>query len=677
MKEIVKIGSKYTPFFVKQFIGKIVNIPIAHNTVYSHYLRKYGQARLLFNNGEIRMGYLTVGYDAKCDIQLEQNKNIKLYFPAESISEIEIDRFLESIQEDSVYEDFMSECSRLLNNKGFLKITFLDSKELMGNLSDKKLRQEYWASKRRYLYSPLISQLNCVYRDVNHQINRFLDLKTVEDLLKTNGFNVDKFNHVKAPGICDIYASKNIFRAKALSLANLLPRESEIKNDLPVYLFNCDSIRVLNNFKNINTKKLEGRKFASVIGSLFFLNLLPELKPSEVLLFDSNQYQVRYLKMLVGIFKISDTFNEFVENLFVRKYKRSPDQFLSQKPDMNIYRKLEKIVGDKEIFDNTIKKIAYAKYVKINGELPALKIEGNSMCQSITILDEELFKPGPAVNVVYTNSNFAKNYKLVKSLVINARIKHLNLESKEVADYIKDNGILYVSNIGEEDWLYGSHSDHPLKYVESKLIPSDLTKSFKDQWKEGFLGFSKFLRKIKGFFWVIDSLGNIFNSQQLLLERSDSHNWLWGLLKPLIKGKAIEIIHKDSGRWGFKEYLETVNIDKYINSGNDFDADTVVFHILLGNGVSGEKFLQALEKASETVKRLIIIEHDRDSVNFGKYSPFGMIDIRDLMNLITSVRTLKEGKITVTWSGASRRVDKKEFGNSANFRRNIIVTIDL
>lgn len=677
MKEIVKIGSKYTPFFVKQFIGKIVNIPIAHNTVYRHYLRKYGQARLLFNNGERRMGYLTIGYDAKCDIQLEQNKNIKLYFPAESISEIEIDRFLESIQEDSVYEDFVSECSRLLNNKGFLKITFLDSKELMKNLSDKKLSQEYWTSKRRYLYSPLISQLNYIYRGKDHQINRFLDLKTVEDLLKTNGLNVDKFNHIKAPGICDIYASKNIFRAKALSLANLLPRESEIKNDLPVYLFNCDSIRVLNNFKNINTKKLEGRKFASVIGSLFFLNLLPELKPSEVLLFDSNQYQIRYLKMLVEIFKISGTFNKFIENLFVRKYKSSPHQFLSQKPDVKIYKKLENIVSDKEIFDNTIKKIAYAKYVKINGELPALKIDGNSMCQSITILDEELFKPGPAVNVVYINSNFAKNYKFVKNLVISAQIKHLNLESKEVADYIKDNGILYVSNIGEEDWLYDDSMDKDYQIFEDRANELELSRSFREQWKNSFIGFKNFMENVSGFFWIIDSLGNIFSSQQLLLERSDSHGWLWGLLKPLIKGKAIEIIHKSSGRWGFKEYLETMNIDKYVNSRNDFGADTVVFHILLGNDVSRERFLQALKKASETAKRLIIIEHDRDSVNFGRYSPSGFVDIRDLIGLITSVKTLKEGKVTVTWSGASRRVDKKEFGNSENYRRNIIVTIDL
>lgn len=677
MKNLIAISSKFIPLFVKKAIGKIVNIPISHNSVFKYYLKKYGQVKILFNNGEKRMGYLTVGYNSKCDIQLEQHKNIRLFFPSGSVSEIVIDRLLESILENSVYEDIIGECSRLLNKKGTLNVSFFDSKQFIKTLVGNKLIQKNWVSKKRYMYSTLISQMNKTYINEDFQIRRFLDLETVKKLLINSGFVVKNTSYCKDSGVCSIYSSKDLSKSILTGVASLLPKNSDIKNDFPVYLFNCDSILILNNFKNINTYKLKNRKFASVIGSLFFLNIIPEIEPSEIFLFDSNQLQVRYLKMFVEIIKISETFEEFLENIFVRDYCTNPSQFLSQKPNKNIYQKIKNLIDDREMFDNTIKKIADAEYTKIYNELPALKIKGNSMCQSITVLDEEIFKPGPAVNVVYTKSNFANNYKMVKNLLLKAKIKHISLEDRKVTDYVKEGGFLYVSNIGEEDWLFDISTESDYQSFVDMAKKAELSNSFRKQWRDSYVGFKKFIEGICGYFWIIDSSGNIFNSQQYLLDRGDSHLWLWVSVKSLIKGKTIEIIHKDKGSWGFKEYLETININKYIGTKNNTNVDTIVFHILLGNGVSREKFLQALIKSSETAKRLVIIEHDRDSINFGKYSPLEIVNLRDLLCLIRSVKNIREGKITVTWSGASKRIDKNNFGTAANCYRNLIITVDL
>ncbi|WKZ25985.1 MAG: hypothetical protein QY322_01600 [bacterium] len=676
MKKIVPIVSKYIPFIIKKVIGKFVNIPIAHKTVFQHYKSRYGKVRLLLNNGDSRQGYLTVGFSYKCDIQVDSNKPIRLYFDDSSVDEILVEYFLEEIQDQTVYEDFLGECNRIINNSSDLKVLFLDSKIALSKIGG-KLEQKDWVTKKRYLQSSFVTRLNTLFLNSNNEIKRFIDHETLKILLNKNGFKVDSTQILSRDGNSLIYCKKNIHKSRLLNLAGLLPVEKNDKADFPVYFFNCDSIQILNNFEDIDKEKVSNRKFASVIGSLFFLNIIPHIKPKEILLFDINDYQVRYLKLLVEIMSISKTFENFIENLFVRRYNANNEIFLRQEYDPKIYKKLVNVVSDREIFYKTIKKIAFAKYLKLNNELPTLIIDNNSMCQSITILNEEMFKPGPAVNVVYRNSEFAKNYGYVKNVLINSKIKTATIVDEKVVGFVKDGGVLYTSNIGEEDWLNDSYADHSLSEVENTIIPKHIISSFRKQWIDGFIGFNDFIKKVSGHFWLVDSQGNIFNSQKLLIERSDSHQWLWGEVKPLLIGNTVEIIHKKEGTWGFHEHLRTVNYDKYIKTKGIGDTETVIMHILLGNGVSFKSFVKVLERASLSSKRIVVLEHDRDSINFGKYSSQNIVDIRTLVKLIRSVKALEDSKINITWSGASTRIDKNKYGNAANYNRNVLVTIDL
>lgn len=676
MKKIIPIVSKYVPFFVKKIVGKFVNIPIAHKTIFRHYQSRYGKVRLLFNNGDRRLGYITVGFSNKCDIQVDVGKPIRLYFDDSSVDEILVEYFIESLQDQNVYEDFLGECNRIIKNHSNLKIMFLDSAIALSKVSH-KLEQKDWVAKKRYLQSNYVTRLNTLFLNSNNEIKRFVDKETLEILLNKNGFNVGLAQILSRDGNSLINCKKDTHKSRLLNLAGLLPVEKNDKEDFPVYLFNCDSIQILDNFANIDREKISNRKFASVIGSLFFLNIIPHVKPKEVLLFDINDYQVRYLKLLVEIMNISKTFENFVENLFVRRYNANNEIFLKQDYDPKIYKKLINVVSDREIFDKTIKKIAFAKYLKLNNELPALMIDNNSMCQSITILKQEMFKPGPAVNVVYRNSEFAKNYDYVKNVLINSKIIKSSIVDEKIVGFVKDGGLLYTSNIGEEDWLNDAYADHSLNEIENAIIPKDIIGSFRKQWIDGFIGFNDFIKKVSGYFWLVDSQGNIFNSQELLIERSDSHQWLWGQVEPLLLGNAIEIIHKEDGKWGFNEHLRTVNCDRYIKTKSIGGIETVVIHILLGNGISFQKFVEVLEKASLKSKRIIVLEHDRDSINFGKYSNQNIVDVRTLLKLIRSVKTIEDSKINVTWSGASTRIDKNRYGNAANYNRNMIVIIDL
>jgi len=677
MKEIIKKISKYVPYFIKRYVGKIVNIPIAHNTIFKYYQNKYGKVRLLFNNGDNKEGYLTVGYHEKCDIKLDENKPIRLYFDDKSVDMLLVENFVEQIKDELIYEDFLSECYRLQSDNSKLTLLFVDSKYALLEIDKNKLDKKEWTIRRRYLQSNYVTQLNTLFLDPNGNVNRFLDYKTVQIMLEKNGFKIITKQYMNGTSNCLVTCIKDSRKFNLLNLANLLPTGEKDNIDCPVYLFNCDSIQILNNFKNINIEKLQGRNFASVIGSLFFLNLIPYIKPDKVLLFDINDYQVRYMKLIVEIIKISYTFEEFVENFFVRKYVKNTSKFLNQKYDIEIYNKIKNNISDNDIFNKTIKKIAYAKFTKLNYKLPALMIDNNSMCQSITILDNETFKPGPSVNVVYRSSDFAKHYKYVRKALNNSEIKKMVLEDIKIMDFIRNDGILYVSNIGEEDWIYDCSVDIGFKPFEIRAREMDLSRSFREQWKNSYEGFKGFLNNIEGHFWIIDSQGNIFNSQKLLNERSDSHQWLWNQLKPQLVGKTLEIIHKKDGKWGFHEHIKTVNFEKYVRSRNNYVYDTVVLHILLGNGISFTDFCRVLYKASIKAKRIIVLEHDRDSKNFGEYSSPNIIDVRNLLKLIRSVKELEESSINVSWSGASTRIDKNKFGNAANYNRNMIVKIDL
>jgi predicted SAM-dependent methyltransferase len=682
INKIYVIADRLLPRTFKKFIAYFLDKnPHTHNLkCIKNYQKRNKEVLLLFGYDGVKKGYLTIGYRKHNDIILQNKNNFKLYFENNSIEEIAVDNFINQLVTEKQIISFFNACLRILKPKHKILIRFLDSDLLFKKYFEEReyfLDEKYWTTKKRFLFNDEIDVVNAILFD-DFQTRKLLNQSNVTNFLINSNFKVIETKKDEGNFNTTIIAQKNVNKELFSKLALKLPTAKDIsRDDIPIYLGNCDPLWILNNFKKINKNKIINRNFASVIGSFYFLNLIPYLKPKRLFLFDINEYQVRFAKLFVEMIKVSENFENFIENFFCRRYNKNIEIFLQSKFDKQIYNKIYELSSDKEIFEQSIHKIANAKYTIIEGEIPSLITPNNSMCQHITILNKELFKPGPEINVIYTREGLADHFDEIKKVLLNAKIKTVALESSDVYDVIKENGIIYVSNIGEEDWLYDKYMNQNIEEIELSAKKCNLTRSFVEQWINCYKGFHSFVDKITENFWIIDSAGNIFNSQQLLKYKSDAHPWLWQKIKPLIQGKSIELIHMDDGEWGFKEYLNTRNIDKYIENDAHKYYDIIIFHILLGNGIDIQTFIEALKIASTNCKRIIILEHDRDSINFGSYSRKNIMDIRNLLNIIRSVDSLEKSDIQITWAGASRIVNEELYGEKANYNRNFIITCTL
>ncbi|MDD3488183.1 MAG: hypothetical protein PHH35_02415 [Candidatus Pacebacteria bacterium] len=657
---LVKKQNFFTYFKIKSQIKKNINI------------------RLLIGYEGKKEGWFSLGFSKQNDIYLNKKiKKIKICVPDNSITEIYMDDFLRRLDSEQV-GFYFREIFRVLKPNGLFRIKYLDVDKTISMFIKNPsyfINEQFWNKKTiNGELAPLNILSNLLFQKESKHL---LNTDTVISLLKQYKFDIAQIKDDKE--LFSIIESKKPENVSDRVNTRIF-KTSEDKKDIPIYLYNCDSLSILEKFKNIDLGKLQGRNFASVIGSLFFINLLPYLRPKKIYLFDVNVYQVRYMKVFVEIVKHSNNFQEFLENLFSRKYQADISKFLKSPFDKTIYNKNLERTEDREIFKLTIEKIAHGEYVLLDGVYPSLRIADNSLCQHILIMQQELFIPGPEANIMVLQEGFFEHFDYIKEKLIKDTIIEIGcLEDFKTVDFVQQsNGILYVSNIGEDDWLHEDLMDQDLETLlfQSKLLK--YPKAIKEQIENSFKGFHKFIQEINHNFWIIDSRGNIFNSQELLKERSDSHQWLWQKVQSLIVGnKTIELIHTKKNIWGFKEHLTTVNINDYFKHLPEEGFSTIIFHMVLSNHISIETFIKALKVASRRCKRIIILEHDKDSLNFGVHSGHQIINLNNLLRVLRLVPEIEKSEITIHWSGSSYRKDERIYGVKANFNRNVIITIDL
>jgi len=641
-------------------------------------IKKKTNVRLLIGYEGKKEGWFSLGFGRQNDICLNKKINkIKICIPNNCVNEVYIDDFLRRLNNKQLHS-LLNEIFRILMPNGLLKTKFLNA----GKAIDIFIKNSSYFTGEQFWNKEIINDkptpLNILsYLLFQKESRHLLDTDVIISLLKKYKFNIIKTDDIGE--IFSVVVSKK-YKNVSYRVSTRLSKTCKDQKDMPVYLYNCDSLFILEKFKKINLFKLQGRNFFSVIGSLFFINLLPYLRPEKIYLFDINEYQTRYMRVFVDIVKHSNNFQEFLENFFSRKYQTNISKFFRSPFDKTIYNKNLERTQDREIFEMTLGKIAYGKYVLLDNIYPALKISNNSLCQHILIMSQELFIPGPEANIMVLQEGLAENFNYIKEkLIKDTIIKTDHLEDLDISYFnLQNDNILYVSNIGEDDWLYGNLMDQDLDTIQFQSWLLGYPRAVKKQIIESFSGFHKFIKRINRNFWIIDSKGNIFNSQELLKERSDSHEWLWQKIRPLIMGdEVIELIHTKKASWGFKEHLDTININDYLRHFNKKKFSTIILHMLLSNQVNLKSFIEALKIASRKCRRIIILEHDKDSVNFGIYSGHNILDIRTLLKILRSIPEIEKSEIKICWSGASYRVDGKKYGNKANFNRNFIILIDL
>ncbi|MCD6193710.1 MAG: hypothetical protein J7L26_09610 [Candidatus Aminicenantes bacterium] len=599
----------------------------------------------------------------------------RLPFPNGAFMRLKLDGVMERLTSRAEQMQFLLECHRILQKQGVLLFSVPNSKPLLEKLSSRSA--DFWKCREWWSVPMTFADMPLDIVTIHAGGSTLFDEDTLKLRLLRAGFGDVEISNAKPRHLFPGYALRCTARKLDAMSANdvKLPLPSatdQTDSEVPVYLGLADSIHIADKVALCTSGVLRGREFYAVVGSLFCLHLIPILRPRRLILFDINEAQVRFFHVFQDIMKASPSPSEFIQRYFSRPFLDDPSAFLRQPFDQGILEDTRSVVRDQDIFRMTIERIANAPAVNFQNACTALVINDNPCCRHLTLLDYELFRPGPECNALYLKEGFLSSqqaFDQVRELILHAEVLHCSITDDILIKRLSTTpSILFPSNIWAESWLY-EDADNNLRYALTTA--GNTHPFFTNIWRDN-LGIGKIiLSKITGNPYIIDISGSIFNMEEMRMHRLNAHSWLWIAIEKKLFGRVLEIIHLPAGQWGFHEHLQTMHYKDFLDAKFTEEMDVIVFHILLANGVPQEDFVRCLEKAAVLAKRIIVLEHDADSPSFAT-TPAGQIaDIRLVMQLIRKVPALALAKIVVEWAGAGVT------DGEPNTYRNMIITCDL
>ena len=393
-------------------------------------------------------------------------------------------------------------------------------------------------------------------------------------------------------GILGVSTSSRRQGHKECGLNNRFLTEEEI------YLASADRLlfiqdNIKNTFKLL--KKREIDYLVGVVGGLSVLNALLYYKPKKITFFDCNYFSLNYGRLILELIVHSVEHKDFIR----RMYGRSINYFLKKtgaddlsKENQELYLDLPR---DVEIDSDTLKLLSpksrelFKRYF-IDKEVEFTHCQELLPCWSlfetvpVTLLNDERLN----VNTFFYGSGWLshkESFLLVRGRLIDAKVDFLlwdatALPLSDLVD-ISGSGCLFLSNI---DAFY------PLECREN--VCRNLT-SVQESGGE--------------LIWVSsDCFGGMEkNPHQLALHA----------IAPYLKGEGIEVTTKLPG--GFKE-LECVTIHFRDYISTQFLTETAILHCLLSEGVSCDMFEDILRCSLSTSKRILILEHQKGSMDWEK-----------------------------------------------------------
>lgn len=115
----------------------------------------------------------------------------------------------------------------------------------------------------------------------------------------------------------------------------------------------------------------------------------------------------------------------------------------------------------------------------------------------------------------------------------------------------------------------------------------------------------------------------------------NAHIEAWNHVKEHIFGSVCEVTREIP--WGFKEDMSSihnVSVDEFLKTDDKFD--TIILHILLGEGECEYNFLKVLNSAYSRCIKLIILEHNPEHEDFPDFD----YDLRFINNFLEDINEL-------------------------------------
>jgi ubiquinone/menaquinone biosynthesis C-methylase UbiE len=412
---------------------------------------------------------------------------------------------------------------------------------------------------------------------------------------------------------------------KSISSSNKL--HDECKTDIftkksEVYIASADRIdKVLHNKNVIESNYKQGAySYATVIGGLSGLNYITLVKPSKIIFFDINEQMAQYCKFILELISICKSHTDFITRIFCRDV----DKFnLSETLNYANQEKYLDLPLDLEILNDTINNLTkssadiYNQYITpYHSGKPLPEIRNCRVLLPCWPKDQVVPVGGgqafgrnstgelvPNVNTFFFGSGWLSSkqeFINTKKIIQNAEIviKKHNILDSGIKSFISEKYALalHISNI--DDWF-------PKKIHEVK-----------SRW-------SSEAKKQQSDLLLITSNNGVFRLN------SENHCVAFESIRRWTTGSIIEVTTKQN--WGFNEIeRDNILLSDYIQ--NTPKSDTVIFHILIGEGSPISLFKSALQKATEFSKNILILEHNKNSLDWIS-STTPMLSTEELVDL--------------------------------------------
>ena len=347
--------------------------------------------------------------------------------------------------------------------------------------------------------------------------------------------------------------------------------------------------------------------YYSVIGGLSGLNHLSALRPKKIVFFDVNDVSLTYCNFIIEFIKCCNSPKDFISSFFARNV----DSFLKlhnieDLDERNQFRFLEDNI-DKYILENTLNKLSpesqniYENYILplVKGEVPAAP---RNCRRLLPCWHPDLTVPvgvgtghGPdefGAPTINTNTFFyghgwlssQESYEKVRNNLSRATVEVKKMNFLEENFYFAQDEIFvfHISNI--DDW-------------------------FPKETQSVLQRLHQVVQNNKAQYGIVSTLRNFFSFSK------NPHVSAFDAVNRFVDLPLVEVTHIKP--WGFHEYeRENLLVDEFLSKNMPNKNNCIIVHILYGEGVEKTKARDVIEKAMKNYKRILILEHNKASIDF-------------------------------------------------------------
>lgn len=393
-----------------------------------------------------------------------------------------------------------------------------------------------------------------------------------------------------------------------------------------VYLASADRIDfVQENLKQLAEKNTtEVDTYATVIGGMSGLNYLLQVRPCKIVFFDINVSAIPYAKLIVELIKISTTPEEFISRIFCRSVDEFTRHHGALTPDNQAIYLSQGL--NEAILADTVSRLSrqaqntYRTYLGpyLDGDtVPGVR----NCCRLLPCWpDNERVPVGagqelgtdesgnlvPNTNTFFYGKGWlssASSYQKVKQSILNAELSFVPF------DLLKQDIRL----------LTGTHED-------VVVHASNIDDWFPEPWSNATE------KWIVSFIQAQGKLTLVTGANGVGVLSPEPHLFAYMGIAPYVYGNVVEVTHKVP--WGFYE-IDRINVTTTDYLSGKYPADTTILHILMGEGRSADEFVRVCHQALRQSSRVIVIEHNSDSIDWSREQKGNYVTAEALLSRIS------------------------------------------